>query len=221
MSELVYGRRPVAEAHAGRRSVLRTWESPDTPPEELERLCGSPEHQGIVAEVDDFAYADPASLLEAPDALVLALDQVQDPQNLGAACRVAEVAGAAGLVIPERRSAQVTPAVAKASAGAVEHLPIARVVNLADWLESAKKAESCWVYGAQGGAGRSIYEVDWSGRAVVVMGSEGEGIRTRVASVCDELVSIPMRGEIDSLNVSTAAAVICFEAARQKAASQA
>jgi 23S rRNA (guanosine2251-2'-O)-methyltransferase len=209
----IYGRRPVAEAERGRRAVHRVWRAPETASEELERLCGSPEHQGVVAEVDPYPYADPGSLLERERALVVALDQIQDPHNLGAICRSAEVAGAAGVVIPERRAAAVTPAVCKASAGAVEHLAIARVRNLADWLAEAKSA-GAWIYGAASGAERAYTDVDWSGRAVIVLGSEGEGLRPRVAAGCDELVSIPVRGRVDSLNVSVAAAVLLFEATR-------
>jgi 23S rRNA (guanosine2251-2'-O)-methyltransferase len=212
----IYGRRPVAEAERGRRRVHRVWRAPETTPEELERLCGSPDHQGVVAEVDPYPYADPAGLLDADDALVVALDQVQDPHNLGAVCRAAEVAGVADVVIPERRSASVTAAVCKASAGAVEHLSVARVRNLADWLEDAKRREA-WIYGAAPEADRPYTEVDWSGRAVLVLGSEGSGLRPRVAEACDELVSIPVAGRIGSLNASVAAAVILFEARRQRA----
>lgn len=216
MSDVVYGRRPVAEARRGRRRVHRVWTSEDTGPAELARLAGSPEHQGIVAEVDPYPYADPTALLRAPDALVLALDQVQDPHNLGAVCRSAEVAGAAGVVIPRRRAASITPAACKASAGAVEHLPVARVRNLADWLVSAKE-QGAWIYGAQAGAPQAHTAVDLSGRAVVVLGSEGAGLRDRVAEACDVLVSIPSRGRVASLNVSAAAAILLFEAARQRA----
>lgn len=213
--ERIYGRRPVAEAERGRRRVHRIWRAPDTAADELERLCGSPDHQGVVAEVDPYPYADPNSLLEADDALVVALDQIQDPHNLGAVCRAAEVAGAAGVVIPERRAASVTPAVCKASAGAVEHLSVARVRNLADWLGEAKAREA-WVYGAAAEAERAYTDVDWSGRAVLVLGSEGSGLRPRVTETCDELVSIPVAGSIGSLNASVAAAVILFEARRQR-----
>ncbi len=213
--ERIYGRRPVAEAERGRRRVHRIWRAPDTAADELERLCGSPDHQGLVAEVDPYPYADPNSLLEADDALVVALDQIQDPHNLGAVCRAAEVAGAAGVVIPERRAASVTPAVCKASAGAVEHLSVARVRNLADWLGEAKAREA-WVYGAAAEGERAYTDVDWSGRAVLVLGSEGSGLRPRVTETCDELVSIPVAGSIGSLNASVAAAVILFEARRQR-----
>jgi 23S rRNA (guanosine2251-2'-O)-methyltransferase len=215
-NELIYGRRPVEEARRGRRRVHRIWRAPETAPEELERLCGSPDHQGVVAEVDPYAYADPEGLLEAENALVVALDQIQDPQNLGAVSRAAEVAGAAGVLIPERRAASVTAAACKASAGAVEHLPVARVRNLADWLAGAKQ-RGAWVYGASADAELPYTEVDWSGRAVLVLGSEGAGLRTRVAATCDELISIPVAGSIGSLNASVAAAVILFEARRQRA----
>jgi 23S rRNA (guanosine2251-2'-O)-methyltransferase len=215
--EVVYGRRPVAEAERGRRGVHRVWRAPDTPAAELERLCGSPEHQGVVAEVDPYSYADPGSLLQADDALVVALDQIQDPHNLGAVCRAAAVAGASGVVIPERRAAEVTAAACKASAGAVEHLAVARVRNLADWLAAAKGA-GAWAYGAAEGAPTDYAGVDWGGRAVLVMGSEGKGLRPRVADACDELISIPVRGRIGSLNVSVAAAVILFEAQRSRIA---
>ena len=216
-SELIYGRRPVAEAERGRRRVHRVWRAPETPAEELERLCGSPDHQGVVAEVDPYPYADPAALLEAEDALIIVLDQIQDPHNLGAVCRAAEVAGAAGVVIPERRAASVTPAACKSSAGAVEHLPVARVRNVADWLGDAKQA-GAWVYGAAAEAERAYTDVDWSGRAVLVLGSEGSGLRPRVAESCDELISIPVSGRLESLNASVAAAVILFEARRQRTA---
>jgi 23S rRNA (guanosine2251-2'-O)-methyltransferase len=216
-AERIYGRRPVAEAERGRRRVHRVWRAPETPSEELERLCGSPDHQGVVAEVDPYPYADPASLLARDDALVVVLDQVQDPHNLGAVCRAAEVAGAAGVVIPERRAASVTAAACKASAGAVEHLPVARVRNIADWLGEAKAADA-WVYGAAAEADRAYTDVDWLGRAVLVLGSEGSGLRPRVSDACDELISIPVAGRVSSLNASVAAAVILFETRRQRTA---
>jgi 23S rRNA (guanosine2251-2'-O)-methyltransferase len=183
-------------------------------------MCGSPDHQGVVAEVDPYPYADPGSLLAADDALVVALDQIQDPHNLGAICRSAESAGAAGVVIPERRAVGITAAVCKASAGAVEHLPVAHVRNLADWVAGAKDG-GAWVYGAAAESERSYTDVDWGGRAVLVLGSEGEGLRPRVADSCDELVSVPVHGKVDSLNASVAAAVILFEAVRSRAAGSA
>ena len=217
MSEraIVYGRNPVREAQRGRRRVHRVWSADDTDAAELTRLAGSPDHQGVVAEVDPFPYVDPAELLRSPEALVLALDQVQDPRNLGAICRSAEAAGASGVVIPDRRSASVTAAAAKASAGAVEHLPIARVRNLADWLALAKQA-GAWVYGADQAAAAPYSTLDFSGKVVLVMGGEGGGIRPRVEAACDALVSIPTVGRVGSLNVSAAATVLLFAAARAR-----
>jgi 23S rRNA (guanosine2251-2'-O)-methyltransferase len=213
--EVVYGRQAVAEAQRGRRRVRRIWSADDTDRAELTRLAGSPDHQGVVAEVDPYPYADADSLLERPNALVVALDQIQDPHNLGAVCRSAETAGAAGVVIPSRRAATVTAAVCKASAGAVEHLPIAQVTNLADWLARAKE-EGAWIYGADAGAETLYTSADLSGKAVLVLGSEGKGLRPRVAATCDLLLSIPARGRVASLNVSAAAAALLFEAVRQR-----
>jgi 23S rRNA (guanosine2251-2'-O)-methyltransferase len=213
--DVVYGRRPVDEARRGRRRVRRVLTSADLPAFELTRLAGSPDHQGVVAEVDPYPYADPETLLQSPAALVVALDQVTDPHNLGAVCRSAEAVGASGVVIPERRSAAVTAAVAKASAGAVEHLAVARVPNLADWLGWAKEAGG-WIYGAEANAATPYTRADLSGRVVLVLGSEGRGLRKRVASACDVLVAIPASGRIGSLNVAAAAAVLLFEAARQR-----
>ena len=203
---IVYGRNPVREAERGPRRVLRKWEG--LPAEELERICGSPDHQGVCAEVEPYRYADADALLEAEDALVIALDEVQDPHNLGAVCRVAEVAGATGVVIPERRSAEVTPAACKASAGAVEHLALARVRNLADWLGEAKEA-GAWVYGASP-TGIPYERPDYRGKVVLVLGAEGRGLRPRVAAACDELVALPVRGRVESLNVATAAAALVY-----------
>ena len=176
---------------------------------EIEERCGSSEHQGVCAEVQAYPYVDADALLEPEDALVVCLDEVQDPHNLGAVCRVAEAAGCAGVVLPERRSAEVTPAVCKASAGAVEHLAVARVRNLADWLGDAKGREA-WVYGAAADAPVPYHRPDYSGRVVLVLGSEGRGIRRRVADACDEHVSLPRYGKVGSLNVSTAAAALVY-----------
>jgi 23S rRNA (guanosine2251-2'-O)-methyltransferase len=181
--------------------------------EEIERLCGSDGHQGICGEVAPFRYADADALLRLrPEPLLVALDQVQDPQNLGSICRSAECAGFDGVVIPERRSAEVTPAVCKASAGAVEHLPVARVRNLADFLADAKAA-GVWCYGADAEGTVPFDRVQWAGGGVViVLGSEGRGLRPRVAGACDALVSLPIRGRIGSLSVGAAAAVLLYAA---------
>ena len=224
---ILYGRNPVREAIRGPRTVERVWatknalrepwlsgvRSPVASAEEIERRSGSPDHQGVCAEVSAFDYADPKALLSPSSQLLVALDQVQDPQNLGAICRTAACAGANGIVIPQRRSAEVTPAVCKASAGAVEHLAIARVRNLTDFLVDAKR-EGMWCYGADS-AGAVVYdEVDYDGATVLVLGSEGRGLRPRVAAACDALLAIPLRGRIDSLSVSAAAAVLLYAAAR-------
>jgi 23S rRNA (guanosine2251-2'-O)-methyltransferase len=215
-NQTIYGKRPVEEAERGRRAVRRVWRAPETPSEELELICGSPDHQGVVAEVDPYPYADPNALLRKKEgALLVALDQVQDPRNLGAVCRSAEAAGVAGVVIPERRAAEVTAVTCKASAGAVEHLAIARARNMADWLGEAKEA-GFWIWGADAKAEQAPWDVDLSGPTVLVMGGEGRGIRPRVASACDGLVSLPSRGRIESLNVSAAAAALLFEAVRQR-----
>jgi len=217
---IVYGRNPVREALRGRRRVLRAWaaepqawlegvEVTAATAEEIEQRCGSRDHQGVCAEAGPYPYAEAAGVLSAEDALVVCLDQVQDPHNLGAVCRVAEGVGAAGVVIPERRSAEVTPAVCRASAGAVEHLAVARVRNLADWLGEAKHA-GAWAYGADAGAPLAYDQPDYSGRVVLVLGSEGRGLRPRVAGACDELVALPRRGRVESLNVATAAAALLY-----------
>ncbi|HEY4279798.1 MAG TPA: 23S rRNA (guanosine(2251)-2'-O)-methyltransferase RlmB [Conexibacter sp.] len=182
----------------------------------IERRCGSPDHQGVCAQVAAFGYAAPEKLLAMHKPLIIALDEIQDPQNLGAIVRTAECAGATGVVIPSRRSAEVTPAVCKASAGAVEHLPIARVRNLADFLAEARAA-GAWCYGAEGDGGTPYARVDYAGSGVVlVLGSEGRGLRPRVAASCDQLVALPLRGRIASLNVSAAASALIYEIVRQR-----
>lgn len=220
---IVYGRNPVREAIRGRRGVRRVWAAPaaaevqwlrgvETEPageRELTALCGSTEHQGVCADAGPYPYAPAESLLAADDALVICLDQVHDPHNLGAVCRVVEFSGAAGVAIPERRAAEVTPAVCKASAGAVEHLPVARVRNVADWLVAAKRS-GAWVYGADAAADVPYDRPDYRGRTVLVLGSEGRGLRRRVAAACDELVALPRGGRVDSLNVSTAVAALVY-----------
>ena len=222
---ILYGRNPVHEAlRAGRREVRQVWATKGAArepwlagarvavvaPEEVERRCGSAAHQGVCAEAAPYPYVDGAELLRAPEPLIVALDEVQDPQNVGAICRTAECAGATGVVVPERRSAEVSPAVCKASAGAVEHLRIARVRNLADFLGEAKEA-SCWCYGAAATGAVPYDRPDYRGGVVLVLGAEGRGLRRRVAESCDQLVALPMRGHIDSLNVSAAAAVLMYE----------
>lgn len=224
---IVYGRNPVREALNGRRAHLladvwatsaaarETWldgvRLSVCSAEEIERRCGSAAHQGVCAEAGGYPYVGPDELLRVEQPLIVALDQVQDPQNLGSIARSAECVGASGLVIPERRSAEVTPAVCKASAGAVEHLRIARVRNIADFLAEAKRAD-CWSYGACAPGQATVgYTVpDYSGGVVLVLGSEGAGLRPRVASSCDQLISLPLRGQIESLGVAAAASALLY-----------
>ncbi len=229
---IVYGRNPVRELLRGRRapSAGEVWATDGAArepwlagarvrrarAEEIEARCGSAAHQGMCAEAGLYPYADEAELLALENPLLVCLDQVQDPQNLGSICRSAECAGAAGVVIPERRAAEVTPAVCKASAGAVEHLAVARVRNVADFLLQARDA-GCWSYGAsadEGGGRRPVpYDApDYRGAGVVlVLGSEGRGLRPRVAAACDELIALPLRGRMQSLGVSAAAAAMLYE----------
>jgi 23S rRNA (guanosine2251-2'-O)-methyltransferase len=181
------------------------------PAEEIERRAASAAHQGICAEVEAFRYADPEELLGASEPLIVILDQIQDPQNLGAIVRTAECAGASGVVIPERRAAEVTAAVCKASAGAVEQLPVARVRNIADYVGAAKE-HGIWCYAADAGGSLAYDQVDWRGGVAIVLGAEGRGVRPRVAASCDARVAIPLRGRIESLSVSAAAAVLLYAA---------
>jgi 23S rRNA (guanosine2251-2'-O)-methyltransferase len=229
VTEVVYGRRPVFEALRGRREVGRVWctrrsrealewlpeRAAVEAPERLAARAASEEHQGVVAEVAPYPYAGVGEVMAGERPLVVALDEVTDPHNLGAVARVAECAGAGGLVITRRRSAAVTAAVCRASAGAVEHLRIARVENLAEFLLEARRP-GLWSYAASAGAGVAYDAADYGDGAVFVLGAEGRGLRPRVRSSCDQEVSIPLGGLVDSLNVSTAAAVLLFEARRQR-----
>jgi len=228
-ADLIYGRQAVREALRGRRRVERVWCSEkalelfDWLPAgaivasaaALTDRCQSDDHQGVVAAVEPFRYADPEPLLAADRPLLVALDEVTDPHNLGAVARVAECAGADGLLITRRRSAPVTAAVCRASAGAVEHLPVAQVENLAETLLRARRP-GFWSYAAAGDAGQAHDAPDYTDGAVFVLGAEGRGLRPRVRSACDAEVAIPLHGRIESLNVSTAAAVLLFEAERQR-----
>jgi 23S rRNA (guanosine2251-2'-O)-methyltransferase len=222
---IVYGRNAVREAIRGPRRVRTVWATKGAAkefggatiaaPEDIARRAGSDGHQGVCADVAEYRYADAAALLAQPEPVLIALDEVTDPQNLGAVARTAECTGATGIILPERRSAEVTPAVCKASAGAVEHLAIAQVRNLADFLADAKAA-GCWSYGAAAGAATPYRKVDWRGGVVLVLGAEGKGLRPRVAAACDDLVALPMRGRIESLNVSATAAVLLYEILQQR-----
>ena len=186
----------------------------------LDFLCGIKTHQGIAATLQQTEYCEIADILalarergETP--LVVVADEIEDPYNLGAIIRTAECAGAHGVIIPKHRGTGVTPAVTKASAGAVFHMKIAKAVNLAQALDELKQG-GLWVYGADGGAERSLYETDLSGPAAVVIGSEGRGIGRLLREKCDFLVSIPLGGRVNSLNASVAAGIVLFEIVRQR-----
>lgn len=224
--EVVYGRNPVRELlAAGRRPVSTVWALPQLAGEpwlagvrlvardraQLGNACGSSDHQGVVAFTTAYPYVAPRDLLSMRGPIVC-LDGAQDPRNLGAICRVADAAGAAGLVIGTRGSPGVTSTVCKASAGAVEHLAVARVDSLAGFVLEARQAGRHAVGADPGGDDEYLGHVPAD--AVVVFGSEGAGLRPRVASACERLVRIPMRGRVSSLNISVAAGLLLFEAGR-------
>ncbi len=231
--DLVYGRRAVREALRGSREVLEVWateralKSEDWLAErrpkaktdrELTERAETRDHQGVLALVEPFRYADAYELAAAEKPLLAVLDRVTDPRNLGAVCRSADGAGATGVVVPAHGSAVVTPAVARASAGAVEHVPVAVVSNLARYLEEVKGAD-LWIFGATGDEGTpTMWQTDLTGGVAVVLGAEGKGLRPLVRRTCDALVSIPLDGQVESLNVSVAAAVLLYEARRQRTA---
>jgi 23S rRNA (guanosine2251-2'-O)-methyltransferase len=181
----------------------------------LDALTGSREHQGVALQVDAYPYVPADELLGGE--LLVVLDEVSDPRNLGAVARRALAAGAAGLVAPRHRAAAVTPAAVKASAGALEHLRVAQVTNVVAFLREAKQAGS-WVYGAAGGADLSYLELDLTGPVTLVFGAEGRGLRPLVARTCDQLAAIPVEAPVESLNVSVAAALFLYEARRQRVA---
>ena len=189
----------------------------------LDRESGTTHHQGVVARLNSTAYYDAEELLDAISArmgsedepLVVVLDGIEDPRNLGAILRAAECAGAGGVFIPERRAAGLNETVAKASAGAVEYLPVARVTNLSRLIDQLKE-RNLWVVGTAGDATTDYCDWDWTRPSAIVLGAEGVGLHRLVRERCDALVRIPVRGKIESLNVSVAAGVILFEALRQR-----
>lgn len=186
--------------------------------QKLDNLSGYVPHQGIIAMAAEKEYCTVADILAVAEArgeapLIVICDGVTDPYNLGAIIRCAECCGAHGLIIPKRRAAGLTPLVTKASAGAIEHLAIAKVPNIAAAIAELKEA-GVWVYAAEAGGG-ALWSTDLTGACAVVMGSEGDGVSPIVKKVCDGVVSIPIYGKVNSFNVSTAAAVILAEAARQ------
>ncbi|HVM58366.1 MAG TPA: 23S rRNA (guanosine(2251)-2'-O)-methyltransferase RlmB [Gaiellaceae bacterium] len=229
----VYGRRPVREALRGDREVLELWateralkaepwlretEKPRVQAKlerDLTDAAGTRDHQGVLAWCEPYRYADAYELAATDRPLLACLDQVSDPRNLGAVCRSAEGAGATGVVVPAHGSARVTAAVCRASAGAVEHLPVAVVTNLARYLAEIKR-DDLWIAAAAGESGTPMWQADLSGGLAFVFGAEGKGLRPLVRRTCDLAVSIPQLGRVESLNVSVAAAVLLYEARRQR-----
>jgi 23S rRNA (guanosine2251-2'-O)-methyltransferase len=176
----------------------------------------APGHQGVVAEVSPKAYASLGDILaRSPKPFVVILDEIEDPQNLGAIVRSAEGAGADGIILPERRSAGLTEAVDTVSAGALEHLPVARVTNLVRAMEELKE-KGLWLVGAEGSGDKPWYSFDYTGPVGIVLGSEAKGLRPLVRKACDEVLAIPLSGKVTSLNVAAAAAVFLFEVVRQR-----
>ena len=189
--------------------------------DQLTAIAGTPHHQGVVARVAGASYASLADLLKIPGeqgepAFLLALDQVQDPRNLGAILRSAEATGVHGVIVPKHHAVGLTAAAAKSASGAVEFVPVARETNLVRALEVLKK-EGIWIVGSTASGGQAPWDLDLAGPLCLVLGGEGEGLRPLVAKSCDFLVSLPMKGRIGSLNVSAAAAVLCYEVLRQRA----
>ena len=229
--DLVYGRNAVREALRGRRAVLEVWASeravdavewlgegprPKVKRErELTEAAGSPDHQGIVAWCEPYPYADAWELASVERPLLCCLDQVTDPRNLGAVIRSAAGADATGVVLPAHGAAVVTPAVCRASAGAVEHLPVAVVPNLARYLGEVK-GDRLWAFAASADGDSHLWDVDLTDGTALVFGAEGKGVRPLVRRTCDATLSIPLAAGVESLNVSVAAAVTLFEANRQR-----
>ena len=231
--ELIYGRNAVREALRGRREVVELWAGEraaaslpwlaDGPrvqvrkERELSEAAGSRDHQGVVAWAAPYPYADAWELAAVERPLLACLDQVTDPRNLGAVVRGAAGAGATGVVVPAHGSARVTAAVCRSSAGAVEHLPVAVVTNLARYLAEIKRGD-LWSFAAVAVGGTPMWEADLAGGVVLVFGAEGKGVRPLVRKTCDGAVTIPLAAGVESLNVSVAAAILLYEAGRQRSA---
>jgi len=232
MTEVIHGVRPVIEAlRAGRREIFEVLDSTDNKDvrqassergvsvrkvsrSQVEELARGGVHQGVVARVGAYPYTDLDEVLAAPEQLIVLLDGVTDPRNLGAILRVADGAGASGVVIPKDRAAGITPIAVKASAGASEHMLVARETNLRRAIDRMKES-GVWVYATEAN-GTSYTDLDLEGPVALVLGSEGKGIRRLVREGCDGAVSVPMLGAVGSLNVSVAAAVLLYEARRQR-----
>jgi 23S rRNA (guanosine2251-2'-O)-methyltransferase len=230
--ETIYGVRPVVEAiESGRRRVFEVFDAVGNEEvakaaktrgvtvkgasrQRIDELARGGVHQGVVARVEPYPYSGLEEILASPEPLILVLDGVTDPRNLGAVLRAADGAGASGVVVPKDRAAGVTAAAAKASAGASEHVRVARETNLKRAVERMKDA-GLWVYAAEAG-GTTYADLDLAGPVGLVFGSEGRCVRRLVREACDGAVSIPMLGRTGSLNVSVAAAVLLYEARRRR-----
>jgi 23S rRNA (guanosine2251-2'-O)-methyltransferase len=239
--EIIYGLNPVMEALRGSRQIYELFVSGTSSDKRMEkllklaaerkvpvrqrdkgdltRLCGTEHHQGIALMVEPFPYADLDDVLESlngtSNAVILVLDSVQDPHNLGALIRSAACSGANAVVIPKDRAAGVTAVAEKASAGAAGTIPVAQVTNISQALEQLKQA-GFWIFGADGSAKKTLYQLDFTGPVALVIGGEGEGIRPLVRKGCDELISIPLQGGVNSLNASVAGGILLFEVVRQR-----
>lgn len=239
--ELLFGVNPVKEALRGTRGAFNLYVQTNATDHRVEsiiklaeergvavhrrdkidltKMCASSHHQGIALEVEPFIYADLDDLLatitqSGTAGFLLVLDGIQDPHNLGALIRSAACAGVNGVIIPKDRACGVTAGAEKASAGAIETIPVAMVTNVAQTLEMMKKS-GYWVYGLEGESSTSLYDIKFSGNTVLVVGGEGEGIRPLVRKQCDVLMSIPQYGGVNSLNASVAGGIAMFEAARK------
>ena len=227
--EQIYGRRAVREALRGPREVLELWVTERAlkaepwlreahpgarhqvrPERDLTEAAGTRDHQGMLAWAEPYRYADAYELAAGESPLLVCLDQVTDPHNLGAVARTAEAAGATGVIVPAHNAARVTPAVVRASAGAIEHLPVAVVKNMARYL-SEVKGPRLWAWAAAGDAETPLWEADLTGGVALVLGAEGKGVRPLVRRTCDAAVSIPLAGDVESLNVSVAVGIALFE----------
>lgn len=241
--ELLYGINPVSEAlKAGRRHIKTLYLASGrrdrrvdaieelaekakiavqrVDGETLEKLTGTRQHQGAALDAGALPGVHPSELLSAAEKggeapFLVLLDSVEDPRNLGAIVRTALCAGAHGVILPKDRSAQLSPLVSKASAGALEHLPVAVVTNLAKTMDELK-ADGLWIAGLDAGGDSSLFGGDFTGPLGIVVGSEGKGLRPLVKKGCDFIVSIPLKGAVDSLNASVAASLVMYEVVRQR-----
>lgn len=239
--EMVYGKNPVAELLKSGKPINKVLFLEDGPTgrnqdivallrernipyqfvdrQTLDRLTNRERHQGMLAYIAAREYSSIEDILalaqeRQEDPFILMLDEIEDPHNLGALLRSVDAVGAHGVIIPKRRSVTLTGTVAKTSAGAVEHVLVARVSNLVQALKELKK-HGCWVSGAEAG-GKQAFEADLTGARVIVIGSEGKGIGRLLLENCDEIVSLPMKGKVTSLNASVAGSIMLYEVLRQR-----